>query len=266
MNRNGVTLKDPTMAQRKAISAIAKAEGIYMRGDGRLLQASLPWIWFAHSDGRLSGCQAIKLGTEKFVLFDEFIKHMYEPKEEEVQHATSKLSNGKGVLLEHPTLTQRRAISTIAAGKGIDMHLTKSVLDENIPLIYFTWNDGVLRMTNFLELDREKHIGVSFEGFIECMYVAEQVQPAEEKVTCNLKGTLAALAALRRSLTKGEVIENGVWLCIKKINAPNGEVSFKKGEVYEELLGIHWKLVLMDEQRLRRVIDVGYLKHFTRVG
>jgi len=262
MNRNGVTLKDPTMAQRKAISAIAAAEGIYMDGDGALLQAHLPWIWFASSDGRLSACQAIKLGTEKFVLFDEFINHMYEPKEE-VQHATSNPSNGKGVVLKNPTMAQRRAISTIAAAEGIDMHLTKSVLDENLPWVCFTWIDGVLRVPKILEFDDRKGVEVSFEGFIECMYVAEQVQPAEEKVSW---GTLEALAALRRSLTKGEVIENGVWLCIKKIKAPNGEVSFKKGEVYEELRGIHWKLVLMDEQRLRRVIDVGYLKHFTRVG
>ena len=78
-SRKGVVLKNPTMAQRKAIVAIANSEGIE-HGDN-ILNESYPWIWFSNWSEKISGCKAMPMDIDKYVSFEKFVEYMYQDEE-----------------------------------------------------------------------------------------------------------------------------------------------------------------------------------------
>ena len=78
-SRKGVVLKNPTMAQRKAIVAIANSEGIE-HGDN-ILNESYPWIWFSNWSEKISGCKAMPMDIDKYVSFEKFVEYMYQEEE-----------------------------------------------------------------------------------------------------------------------------------------------------------------------------------------
>jgi len=81
-SKNGVTLKNPTMAQRRAIVAIAKSESIKTNGDAStILDESYPWVWFSSLNGELSKCRELPQNGDKYVSFKKFIEYMYQPEE-----------------------------------------------------------------------------------------------------------------------------------------------------------------------------------------
>jgi len=80
-SRKGVVLKNPTMAQRKAIVAIAQSEDLAVHRDGQsILDEYFPWVWFGFYSGELSGCLSKSSSTDKYVSFEKFVEHMYQEK------------------------------------------------------------------------------------------------------------------------------------------------------------------------------------------
>ncbi len=82
-SRQGVVLKNPTMAQRKAIVAIAQSEDIY-HNEVSLLDESFEWVWFTYVSERLTGCLPIPHSKDKYVSFKKFVEYMYQEEAEEV--------------------------------------------------------------------------------------------------------------------------------------------------------------------------------------
>jgi len=94
-SRKGVTLKNPTMAQRRAIVAIAKSEGIKVyRSDEDFLNENYPWVWFSSCGDNLASREVGETGGDKYVSFKKFIEWMYQPEENAAQnylwHCTKK--------------------------------------------------------------------------------------------------------------------------------------------------------------------------------
>ena len=84
-SRKGVVLKNPTMAQRKAIVAIAQSKDLAVHRDGQsILDEDFPWVWFGFYSGELSGCLSKLSSTDKYVLFEKFVEYMYQEEDEEV--------------------------------------------------------------------------------------------------------------------------------------------------------------------------------------
>ena len=83
-SRRGVTVKNPTMEQRKAIVAIMNSQDANVCCNiSDVLNEQYPWVWFSEDD-IITVCNTLECGGKKYVSFKKFVKYMCQEEAEQV--------------------------------------------------------------------------------------------------------------------------------------------------------------------------------------